>query len=45
MDVQLRKKFEEKANILKAIASPTRLYILELLSNGEQSVNELTGMI
>ena len=34
-------KYIEWANILKAIAHPIRLYIIELLSDGEKCVNEI----
>jgi len=37
--------FKAKANILKALAHPTRLFIVEELSRGERCVCELTDMI
>ena len=38
-------RFEARANILKALAHPTRLFIVEKLSNKPHCVNELTKMI
>ena len=37
----VEERYKEWANILKAIAHPIRLYILELLQNGEMCVNEI----
>ena len=34
-------RFEARAQILKAIAHPTRLYIVDVLSNGERCVRDL----
>ncbi len=48
MDKKLKEKFaglEIRASILKAIAHPTRLFIIDELSNGERCVCELTEMI
>jgi DNA-binding transcriptional ArsR family regulator len=40
------KKFETRARILKAMAHPTRLFIVdELARNGERCVCELTDMV
>ena len=38
---KVEEKYIEWANILKAIAHPIRLYIIEMLSNGEKCVNEI----
>jgi len=38
-------RFEARAQILKAIAHPTRLYIVDVLSNGERCVRDLTKMV
>jgi ArsR family transcriptional regulator len=38
-------RFEAQAQILKALAHPTRLFIAEQLGKGERCVCELTGMI
>jgi DNA-binding transcriptional ArsR family regulator len=39
------KQFESKANILKALAHPTRLLIVDELSRGEKCVCELRDMV
>jgi ArsR family transcriptional regulator len=36
---------EERAKVMKALAHPSRLFIVDELSRGERSVNELTEMI
>ena len=36
---------EARANVLKALAHPTRLFIVEVLSDKAHCVNELTDMI
>ncbi len=38
-------RFEARARIIKAMAHPTRLFIVEELSRRKRCVNELTGMI
>ena len=38
-------KYEARSNILKALAHPTRLFIVDELNMQERCVNELTGMI
>jgi ArsR family transcriptional regulator len=45
MDTQTRAKFELRATIIKAMAHPTRLFIIDVLSQQEQCVCELTEMI
>lgn len=42
---QVRTRFEERARILKAMAHPTRLYIVDVLADGERCVHELTEMV
>ncbi len=37
--------FEARARIIKAMAHPTRLFIVDELSRKERCVNDLTGMI
>ena len=37
--------YKEQARIIKALAHPTRLFIVDELSRGERCVNDLTGMI
>lgn len=38
-------KYKNQAFILKALAHPTRLFIVDELARGERSVRELTDMI
>ena len=38
-------KYKNQARILKALAHPTRLFIVDELARGEHSVRELTDMI
>ena len=45
MDIQTKTKFEAKARIIKAMAHPTRVFIVEELSKAEKCVYELTKMI
>jgi ArsR family transcriptional regulator len=37
--------YKAKAEIIKALAHPTRLFIVDELSRGERCVNDLTEMI
>jgi len=45
MDGKTKAHFEAKARIIKAMAHPTRLFIVDVLSRKEQCVCELTEMI
>jgi DNA-binding transcriptional ArsR family regulator len=45
MDVKAKKRFEARATILKALAHPTRLFIVDQLSQQSRCVCELTDMI
>lgn len=45
MDANTHARFQAKAQILKAIAHPTRLFIVDELSRGERCVCELTEMV
>jgi DNA-binding transcriptional ArsR family regulator len=40
-----RARLEARAGVLKALAHPTRLFIVEVLSDHPHCVNDLTGMI
>ena len=40
-----REMFEERARIMKAMAHPSRLLIVDELSRGERCVCELTGLV
>lgn len=39
------KDYEAKAKILKSLAHPTRLFLVDVLSHGEQNVRDLTEMV
>ena len=45
MDAATRARCEERARILKALAHPTRLFIVEELARGERCVGDLREMI
>lgn len=46
MDAKAKAKYETRARIIKAMAHPTRLFIVdELAKNGERCVCELTEMV
>jgi len=45
MDSRTQARFEARARIIKAMAHPTRLFIVDELSHGERCVCELTEMV
>ncbi len=45
MDSAKRARFEARAKIIKAMAHPTRLFIVDELSRHERCVQELTEMV
>jgi len=45
MDARTQAKFELRTRIIKALAHPTRLFMVDELSKGEKCVCELTGMV
>ena len=45
MTTAMRSKFERRAKIVKALAHPTRLFIVDHLSRQEKCVQELTKMV
>ena len=45
MDEQTKARYEARARIMKAMAHPTRLFILDELAKGERCVCELTDLI
>jgi small redox-active disulfide protein 2 len=45
MDAKTQAQFEERARILKALAHPSRLFMVDQLSHGERCVCELTAMV
>jgi DNA-binding transcriptional ArsR family regulator len=45
VNAKTRATFENRARVLKAMAHPTRLYMVDELSRGERCVHELTAMV
>jgi ArsR family transcriptional regulator len=45
MDIETKARFEDRARVIKAMAHPTRLFIVHVLSEGEQCVRALTEMV
>lgn len=45
MDIKTKQKYEARAQIIKAMAHPTRLFIVDELDKGERCVCELRDMI
>lgn len=45
MDPRTQARYEARARIVKALAHPTRLFIVDELAKGERCVCELTDMI
>ncbi len=45
MESKTRAKYQARAKIIKALAHPTRLFIIDELAKGERCVCELTEMI
>ena len=45
MDAETKAKYEARAQIMKAMAHPSRLFIIDELSKGERCVCELTELI
>lgn len=45
MHSAVRERYEDRAGVMKALAHPTRLCIVDELSRGERCVSELTEMI
>ncbi len=45
MNTKMKKRYEARAHIMKALAHPTRLFIVDELSRGERCVCELRDMI
>lgn len=45
MKREVQERFEARADIIKALAHPSRLFIVDELSRGERCVCELTEMV
>lgn len=45
MDTKTRARYQARAKVMKAMAHPSRLLIIDKLAEGERCVQELTAMI
>ena len=45
MTAAIPAKYKTEARIIKALAHPTRLFIVDELARGERSVRELTDLV
>lgn len=45
MDPKIKAKYETRAQIIRAMSHPTRLFLVDELSKGERCVRELTEMV
>lgn len=45
MDQELKDRYERRAQLVKAMAHPTRLFLVDKLSEKEYCVQELTAMV
>ena len=45
MDPKIKARYESRAQIIKAMSHPTRLFMVDELSKGERCVCELTEMV
>jgi len=45
LDSRSKSLLEARARVMKALAHPTRLFLVEVLSQGERCVRELTEMV
>lgn len=45
MDAKTQARFEARARVFKALAHPSRLFMVDVLSHGERCVCELTEMV
>ncbi len=45
MDAKTQARFEARAKVLKALAHPSRLFMVDVLSHGERCVCELTALV
>jgi len=45
MHAKIRARYEARARVMKALAHPTRLFVIDQLADGERCVCELTDLI
>ena len=45
MNNEIQKKYQKRSEIIKALAHPTRLFIIDFLSDGEKCVCEIVEQV
>jgi DNA-binding transcriptional ArsR family regulator len=45
MDAKTQARFDARSRIIKALAHPSRLFIVDELSHGRRCVNDLAGLV
>ena len=45
MNIEITKKYKKRSEIIKALAHPTRLFIMDFLSDGEKCVCEIVEQV
>ena len=45
LDPRAKRRFDSRAKVIKALAHPTRICIVDRLSQGEQCVRDLTALV
>ena len=45
MNPEIRSQFDARARVLKALAHPTRLFLVDALTHGERCVCDLTALV
>lgn len=45
MNNQIQKKYQKRSEIIKALAHPTRLFIIDFLADGEKCVCEIVEQV
>jgi len=45
MSIEIHKKYKNRAEIMKALAHPTRLFIVDFLADGEKCVCEIVEQV
>jgi ArsR family transcriptional regulator len=45
MNIEIQKKYQKRSEIIKALAHPTRLFIVDFLAGGEKCVCEIVEQV
>jgi ArsR family transcriptional regulator len=45
MNIEILKKYKKRSEVMKALAHPTRLFIVDFLSDGEKCVCEIVEQV